>query len=183
MKLYYPFAVTSLGRGAKGHAFKIDYAEYDRYDSNFTVRHNDLVARKKFFDKCHLDYELCHFNELHSRNQDVLSKYFCEIYRAYSVKTLRIPLRVDCVEVENSTVNYYLEMELLAAPKWRLLGCLPYNVFTRVSVNLLRKLILILLEIHYTCDQATYYDINPNNIFVNCEIGRASCRERVYVLV
>ena len=155
----------------------------DKYDSPFFLPDTFVhLARKKFYTRKYLDYELYHMNELKMKNPDVLKKYFCEIYRAYTTRSEPIPIGIDSDNNDNiripppppppPTTYYYIEMELLTKPKWRLLS--SFIGKERSDRNLIlgsvfKALINMLLDLHFECDRFTYYDINPCNIFVNCD--------------
>ena len=163
---YYPTIVSYLGKGSGGVVYKGFCFRSDKYDALFPVvtnKHQNFV-RKKFHDKHSFEYEKYHINYLRNVSQQWLDKYFCESLRSFSV-TIK---HYDDGCNENMQ-TFYTDLELLSTPKWKLLENVNDSTFGKMVDNghFFRILIRALLDLHYNGNGATYFDVNPNNIFID----------------
>ena len=163
-KCYFPIVETYLGQGSGGIAYGESCCNRDTFDSLFAVAEDEKFVRKKFHDKASFDYEDYHVDYLRQTNNRVFEKYFCAKLRSFSVTTTITDRDDTCEELR----SYYVDMEWLSTPQWELLwDILDWRLEERMVDTCLKALISILLELHYKCNGATYFDVNPCNIFVN----------------
>lgn len=169
---YYPTIENYLGEGSGGITYKGSCYRSDSFDALFTVTENQKFVRKKFHDKQSFDYEQYHRKYLRDVYPQWLSNYFCKILRSFSITVNHYEggcgssSSSDKDDVEKT---FYTDLEFLSIPKWKLLTNVTISNFGKMVDNgqFFKALIIALLDLHYNCHGATYFDVNPNNIFVN----------------
>lgn len=65
-------------------------------------------------------------------------------------------------------------MEYLSQPKWQLVydyvlyrATVSEGEWFELVENICKELIRLMLKLHYTCNRATYYDVNGKNVFID----------------
>ena len=168
---YYPSINSRLGKGSGGIAFKVSCYNDDYHDTLFTVPKSQTFVRKKFHNKKHFDYEQYHRNYLRNANPQWLLTYFCKTLRSFSVtiNPLDVKTAAAAAAAAPTKKTFYSDFEHLSTPKWKQLWKVPsYEFKSMVNIGqFFKALIRALLDLHNNCNGATYFDVNPSNIFVN----------------
>ena len=188
--IYYGFTQKRIGKGVNGTVYYVSLNKKNTLDSHSVYsfsqepeKSKKFFVKKKILDVNNWRYELINLFKVFENNKSILNTYFCKFLQAYEEKIQINPIVTpfgDNSVHQNTQTNHYIECEYISSKDWSLI----HNFFNHLTNNYFKntdhfnskydvanvlclKLINMLLDFHFNCSGATYYDLNTYNVFIN----------------